>query len=53
MKKKRLISLMLAGMMTAGVATMAGCKKGERNFNENEKVSEQKAGDYRCLYRDP
>ena len=30
MKKKRLISVMLAGLMTAGVATMTGCDEEEK-----------------------
>jgi len=36
MKKKRLISLMLAGAMTVGVATMTGCDEGQTEAQKIE-----------------
>ena len=45
MKKKRLISLMLAGMMAVGVGAMAGCEESEST--EAQKVeSIIRKGDY-------
>ena len=36
-KKRRLISVMLAGLMTAGVAAMAGCSDDPYQYGENNK----------------
>ena len=38
MKKKRLISLMLAGMLTAGVATMTACEEEQTEAQKIESV---------------
>ena len=66
MKKRRLISVMLAGMMTAGVGTMAGCSDyeyddgmGSRRFTNKYIVIESKdektvhKGDYELVFLDP
>jgi len=67
MKKRRLISVMLAGMMTAGVGTMTGCSSeydyednmGSRKFTDAYIVLESKdkktvhKGDYELVFLDP
>jgi len=37
---------MLAGVISAGVITITGCEKKQKDYNKNEKVSEQTAGYY-------